>query len=378
LKSFFILAGLLFAAGQCNCSRPDAAKEANSGHDPAPNVLLVKAQPVTRQDWIETVPITGSLRTLSTVDVKPEIGGRLIAVYFEEGDFVRKDQLMAEIDPVNYRLAYNQAAAALSVAEAGLERARVAADHARTEKERADNLLRTGGITEKDHQAAETAVKEAETQVKLAEAQCAQARAALAIAEKALNDCKIFAPASGHVQKRYFDRGSLLVPGVTLYTLVDNSRLDFEGLIPSYQLAAIKIGQRVTFTTPTWGERIFEGTVSAINPAIEPDNRSVKVKVRVGNPDGALRSGMYARGEIITGRVPGALVIPRDSLIPEKGGFADAVYVVREGKAHRVDIEIGGSRQQQVWVRKGLQEGDMVITEIGPSLQEGMSVKISS
>ena len=109
------------------------------------------------------MPITGNLRTLSTVEIKPEVGGRLLAVYFREGDFVRKDQLLAEIDPVNYRLSYDQAAAALRVAEAGLERAQVSAEHAKTEKERADNLLRSGGITEKDHQAALTGIKEAET-----------------------------------------------------------------------------------------------------------------------------------------------------------------------------------------------------------------------
>ena len=60
--------------------------------------------PLSTREWIATTPITGNLRTLSTVDVKPEVGGRLIAVYFREGDLVRKDQLLAEIDPVNYRL----------------------------------------------------------------------------------------------------------------------------------------------------------------------------------------------------------------------------------------------------------------------------------
>ena len=145
-----------------------------------------------------------NLHTLSTVEIKPEVGGRLLAVYFSEGDFVRKDQLLAEIDPVNYRLSYDQAMAVLRVAEAGLERARVSEEHAKTEKERADNLLKSGGITQKDQQAAFTGIKEAESQVHLAEAQCGQARAALAIAEKALKDCKIYAPADGHVQNKIF------------------------------------------------------------------------------------------------------------------------------------------------------------------------------
>ena len=78
-------------------------------------------------------------------------------------------------------------------------------------------------------------------------------------------------------------------------------------MIPSYQLAGIRLGQHATFQTPTWGERRFEGTVSAINPEIESENRSVKVQLKIANPRGELRSGMYARGEIITGREASAL-----------------------------------------------------------------------
>ena len=228
-------------------------------------------------DWPVTIPISGNLRSQSNVEIKSEVAGRLIAAHFEEGDTVRKDQLLAEIDPVNYRLAYDQAASVLGVAQAGLERIQVTLDHARREKERADNLLRTGGITEKDHQAAVTGVKEAETQARLAEAQIAQARTAVTIAEKALKDCRILAPADGQVRRKYLDKGSLLTPGSAIYALVDNARLELDCLVPSYQLAGNPAGQRAVFTTPTWGERRFEGQVSAVNPMVESDNRSIKV-----------------------------------------------------------------------------------------------------
>jgi RND family efflux transporter MFP subunit len=371
-----LIPAMVVAAG-CQWRCAITGNEGKTGSEAVSTELVVKAEPVMRQEWTAVVPISGSLRTRSAVDVKPEVGGRLIAVYFEEGDLVRKDQLVAEIDPVNYRLAYDQAAAAVTVAEAGLERAKVAAQHARTEKERADNLLRSGGITQKDHDAAATGVREAETQVRLAEAQVGQARAGLAVADKALKDCEIFAPAQGHVQERYLDRGSLLVPGVAILKLVDNSRLELECDIPSYQLGAIRIGQHASFNTPTWGDRRFEGVVSSINPVIESDNRSARVNMKIANPGGELRSGMYARGEIVTGREKAALVIPRDALIPEEEGSGKAgVFVVREGKARRADIQIGDSRQDRVWVRQGLSEGDLVITEIGPSLKEGTPVRI--
>ncbi len=376
-RHLFLSALLATAACHWGCNRSKMESDAGRASGEQENVIAVKAAPVEIREWVSSVPISGNLRTLSTVDVKPEVGGRLIAIHFAEGDLVHNGQLLAEIDPINYQLAYDQAAAALAVAQAGLERVKVSAEHAKTEKERADNLLRSGGITQKDHQAAATGVREADSQVRLADAQCGQARAALAIAEKALKDCKIFSPTQGQVQKKEFDQGSLLAPGVPLCTLVDNSRLELEVVIPSYQLGAVRSRQQANFTTPTWGERRFEGTVSAINPAVESDNRSVKVKLSIANPGGELRSGMYARGEIITGRESNAVVVPRDSLIPDKEGSEEAgVYVVKDGKAHRINVRIGDSHQEWVWVKQGLVSGDLVVTEIGPSLKEGASVRV--
>jgi membrane fusion protein, multidrug efflux system len=377
LRLLLLTALLLLAGAQWKCSYFGVDKGPDRSGATIDAVLAVKATPVEIQEWIATVSISGSLRTLSMVDVKPEVGGRLIAVHFQEGDTIRKDQLLAEIDSTNYQLAYDQAQAALLVAQAGVERSKISAEHARTEKERADNLLRSGGITQKDHQAAMTGVKEADSQVRLAEAQTEQARAALAIAAKALKDCKIYAPAQGQVQKKFFDQGSLLTPGVSLCTLVDNSKLELECVLPSYQLASIRLGQRAEFTTPTWGERRFEGIVAAVNPTIESDNRSVELKLKIANPGGELRGGMYARGEITTGREKNALVIPRDALIPEiEGADTAGVYVVRDGKAHRLDIRIGGAQLERVWVKQGLVAGELVITEIGPSLKEGVPVRV--
>jgi RND family efflux transporter MFP subunit len=258
------------------------------------------------------------------------------------------------------------------VAQAGLERIQVTLDHARREKERADNLLRTGGITEKDHQAALTGVKEAETQARLAEAQIGQARAAVTIAEKALKDCQIFAPSNGQVRKKYLDKGSLLTPGSPICTLVDNSRLELECLVPSYQLSGVKLGQRVVFTTPTWGDRRFEGGVSAINPII-------KVIVKIVNPGGELRSGMFTRGEIAVRVESKAIVIPRSALFVEQEQSASgSVFVVLNGQAVRRSVRVGGVRQDQLWIQQGLAQGDQVIVDIGPSMKDGAAVRVVS
>jgi RND family efflux transporter MFP subunit len=365
------------AAAQWQCgSSGQAGGESSPAAAPAAE-LAVTVAPVSIAQWPVTISISGSLRSQSNVEIKSEVAGKLIAANFEEGNSVRKDQVLAEVDSLNYRLAYDQAAAALGVAQAGLERIQVTLDHARREKDRADNLLRTGGITEKDHLAAVTGVREAETQARLAEAQIAQARVAVTIAEKALKDCRIVAPADGQVRRKFLDKGSLITPGAPIYSLVDNSRLELECLVPSYQLSGIRLGQRVSFTTPTWGERRFIGEVSAVNPMVESDNRSIKVIVKIANPGGELRSGMFALGEIAL-RVEGkAVVIPRSALMVEQDqANAGSVFVVSGGRALRRTVQVGGVRKDLLWIQQGLSQGDQVIVDIGPSLKDGAAVRI--
>ncbi len=342
-----------------------------------PPPLVVKALPVEIQAWAVTVPFSGSLRSRSVVEVKSEVAGRLTDAHLFEGDVVREGAVIAEIDPVNYRLAHEQALASLGVAEAGVARATVALDHARREKERADNLLRTGGITEKDHQAATTGVREAEAQLQLAEAQREQVKTTLAIAEKAIRDCRIVAPASGRVQRKFVDRGTLIGPAQSIYTIVDNSRLELDCLIPSYRLAEIRPGLRSRFTTPTFGTREFQGVVSAINPMVESDSRSVKVALRIENAGGELRAGMFARGFVEVRREPGALVVPRSALVGEQDNSSSgSVYTVKDDVVRARAVKIGGVRDDLIWISEGLARGELVVVEIGPALKDGSPVKV--
>jgi RND family efflux transporter MFP subunit len=343
---------------------------------PAPPPLVVKTAPVTAQEWMVTVPFSGSLRSTSVVDIKAEVAGRLIDAHLVEGDPVRKGQTVAEIDPGNYKLAYDQAVASLAVAEAGVVRARVTLDHARREKERADNLLRTGGITEKDHQAATTGVKEAEAQLLMVEAQREQVKTSISIAEKAIRDCHIVAPADGNVQKKYVDQGTLVAPAQPVYMIVDNSRLELECLIPSYRLAEIRPGLRSRFTTPTFGLRDFHGIVSAINPMVEADNRSVKVALRIGNQGGELRTGMFARGVIEVRRQAEALVVPRSALVGEQeDATTAAVYTVKDDTVRARTVKVGGIQDDRIWIVEGLHQGELIVVEIGPALKDGSPVK---
>jgi len=215
--------------------------------------------------------------------------------------------------------------------------------------------------------------------VLLAEAQCNQARIAISIAKKSLEDCRILAPADGRVQKKFFDQGSLLVPGSPVYTLVDNTLLELECNLPSYQLSGISLGQRAVFTTPTWGTQTFQAIVAAISPMVESDNRTVKIKLKISNPGEKLRSGMYARGLIHVGREEQALVIPRSALVGEESDSrSGSVYVVEDGRAILRDVRVGGIKRDLLWIYSGLEQNSNVIVEVGPTLKDGIPVRVSA
>jgi len=338
------------------------------------NVLQIRTQP-----FAATVAITGTLVSNSRVDVKAETTGRVVKFPKEEGEFVAAGEPVAWVDEENYRLALRQAQAAVAVAEAGLARAQVAEAHSRSELERARNLLKSGGITDKDLKAAEMAEQDARAQTKLAAAQLEQAKAALAAAEKKLRDTVIRAPVAGEIQRKYVNTGTYVEPPTPVVTLVDNSRLELESLVPSSSIAPIRAGQQVTFTVNAFPGETFEGRVIEINPAVDADSRSAKVRIRVNNASGKLRAGMFAQGEVLTGMKPAAIVIPASAVYrDDRSAKASYVFVVEDNRAARRAVQIGRERDSTLEVVEGLKPGDLLIAEQSIEVADGVRVEPAS
>jgi len=352
-------------------------EETASASEPPPvrvNVLQIRTQP-----FAATVAITGTLVSNSRVDVKAETTGRVVKFPKEEGEFVAAGEPVAWVDEENYRLALRQAQAAVAVAEAGLARAQVAEAHSRSELERARNLLKSGGITDKDLKAAEMAEQDARAQTKLAAAQLEQAKAALAAAEKKLRDTVIRAPVAGEIQRKYVNTGTYVEPPTPVVTLVDNSRLELESLVPSSSIAPIRAGQQVTFTVNAFPGETFEGRVIEINPAVDADSRSAKVRIRVNNASGKLRAGMFAQGEVLTGMKPAAIVIPASAVYrDDRSAKASYVFVVEDNRAARRAVQIGRERDSTLEVVEGLKPGDLLIAEQSIEVADGVRVEPAS
>jgi membrane fusion protein (multidrug efflux system) len=335
------------------------------------SVITVATEPLHT-----TIPVTGTLVSNARVEVKAEVIGRIARFDKEEGARVAAGEAVAWVDEENYQLSVRQAETAVKVAEAGLARARLVEAHSRTELERAQNLLKSGGITDKDLKAAELADRDARAQAALASAQIEQARAALDLARKRMRDTVIRAPIGGEIVKKLVNKGSYVEAPTPVLTIVDNSRLELESPVASADLAPIKPGQLVTFTVNSYSGERLKGRVVDVAPAVDEQTRSAKVRVQVANPGGKLKAGMFAQGEILTGLNTAAIVMAASAVYRDDRSAKSAyVFVLANGKAERRSVRIGHERDAKLEIAEGLKPGEQVIAEQNIEIAEGVRVQ---
>ncbi len=349
-------------------------REVRQVSDEAPPVR-VEAHRVEPQPFDVTVPITGTLVSTAKVEVKAETTGKVLRFPKEEGEAVRAGEAVIWVDDSYKKLAVLQAEAGVQTAEAALERSKILEAHNRSEYVRAQNLLKSGGITDRDYRAAELADRDARAQVALAAAQLVQARTQLEHARKALADSIIYAPIDGEIQAKLVRPGAYVEPPTSVLVLVDNSRLELESLVATADLAPIRPHQTVSFSVDAYPGEKFHGRVVEISPAVQPDSRSAKVRIRVENPSRRLRAGMFAQGMILTGVDQKAIVVPAAAVYrDDRTAKTSYVFIVENGAARRRNVRIGRERDSALEIVEGLRAGDIVIAQQSIEVAEGVRV----
>ena len=372
MRRFVAHAALIASALLAACGKREIPIRAATEPPPvSASVITVAAETLPI-----TVPVTGTLVSNTRVDVKAEVIGHISRFDKQEGDAVHAGEPVAWVDDENFQLAVRQAETAVQIADAALERSRLIASHSRSELERAENLLQSGGITDKDLKAAQLADRDAAAQVLLAQAQGEQARAALAVARKHVRDTVIYAPVSGEIQRKMVNKGSYVEAPTHVFSIVDNSRLELESPFAAADLAPIRAGQRVTFKVNSYPDLTFEGRVIEMYPAVDEQTRSAKVRIQVANTAGRLKAGMFAQGDILTGVNAGAIVIPSSAVYRDDGAAkASSVFVLEGGKACRRTVRIGHERDSKLEIVQGLRAGEQLISEQNIEIAEGVRVE---
>lgn len=357
LRALLLLTAISMAACSGTEAETPAAVETTRS-------IPVRTATVAPRDLAETLSLTGTLDPRAQVTVVPEISARLERVLHDEGDRVSRGQLLAVLDDADFTLARDRAKASLDVAEANRA-------HARAEKDRADSLLKTGGITDKDHLAAQVAVQ-------VAEASTAQARSELAIAERQIGRSQIVAPISGRIAKRHADAGTVVTAGTPLYTIVDDSIFEFRSSVASSDFGKVKIGEHVVVSVDALPGFVAEGEVNRIVPQVDPRSRSFEVIIRVPGRS-QLVSGLFARAQVKVRDVPGGLTVPPAALVRDGSDPTKAqTYVVNGNKVERRDVTVGVEVPDAVQVTTGLKAGEVVVVDPPSALGPGTQVQIEN
>lgn len=344
---------ILTAVG-CSKSKPASATE-------QVRAVPVRTVAVTQRSITEELSLTGTLKPRAQVSVVSEISARLLRLAKDEGAYVNKGEVIAVLDPTDAKLAHDRAAAAVAVAKANRE-------HALAERDRAANLLKTGGITDKDNLAAQV-------NLQVAEASLSQARAEEAIAAQQLSRCQIRAPFSGSIAKRLVDTGTMLANGTPVVVLVDNSVLEFRASVPSSDFSKLRPGVPTQVTVDAIPGFKASGSITHVLPLVDERSRSFEVIVQVAGRK-ELVSGLFARANVKVRDIADAVVVPPASLVHDgsRPGMAN-IFVVENGKAESHEVNVGVEGLDAVQVRNGLKPGMIVVVDPPTTLASGVPVE---
>ena len=371
---FFIL--LMMGATLNACS----SKSGNETQTVKPRVA-VELQTVATSTLVEGIEVTGSLEPKFRADIKTQIPGLVQEVYVNEWVRVHKGQKLARINVAETEALVKRAEASVEVSKAALAQAQVA--FARTERElvRVQKLKVSGLATQQslddtrsESEAAQARIVAANAQIRASEEELHQARARLT---KGL----VLAPLDGVVAQRSVNVGDLASDAATatpIFRIVDNRLLNLTVTVASKAAARVKVGQPLEFNVDSLPGRIFKGTVMYVNPELSTADRSLKVIAEVNNPVDELKSGLFAKGRIVTGSRKQVVQIPRSVLMNWDNASGKGKVFILEGDIVRArPVVTGLLNGDQVEVSSGLNPGERVVCRGGFNLKDGDKVSVA-
>jgi len=319
------------------------AKGGPAGPPPLPvEALVVKPEKLDNK-----LIVTGTVLANESLEIKSEISGKITSIAFKEGAFVKKGSVLIQINDEEI------------LAQLQKEK------HNRKLNEdnefRQRKLLEKDAISQEEYDNALNRLNTNAADVRLLEAQLAKTR--------------ITAPFDGTIGLRYVSEGAYLSPNTTIATLYNTTPAKIEFAIPSRYSTLVATGKEIYFKVE--GDTLsYDGRVYAIEPRIDQDTRTLKLRALADNSKGRLLPGQFVQLDLILSSVGNAIMIPTEAVIPEQSG--KKVFVLQNGIVKEIKIETGIRTNTDLEVTSGLHSGDTVLTTGILQLREGMNVQITT
>jgi RND family efflux transporter MFP subunit len=376
-----------------------AASTASKPSGPASQPIEVEVAPVKTRPIQRTVDFVGTLIAFEESTISSQVDGRVEKVNVDLGDTVKKGDLLVKINDEEFRLDVNKAMADLkqTLAKLGIEdSARGNIDLNKTalvKKARADmenaelNYKRLSKLLE-DRLVPQQQVDDAQTKYQMAKATYDAAledarvlvatieakKADLSLKQKKLSDTSVIAPISGEVLSKKVSVGEYVRVGTPLITLVDASQLRLRGDIPERFSTQISEGQQVKIFVDAFPNETFEGKISRISPASNPETRAVTVEALIPNPNKKLKPGFFAKASVLTKTDEKSVTVPQEALITFAG--VTKVFAIADNKASERIVQKGITLGNEVEIIQGINPGEVVAVSGQSKLHDGAPVKI--
>lgn len=300
---------------------------------------------IARRDTVvEAINATGQIEAVQSIELRPDVEGRLAAILVEEGRVVERGTPLFKIDDAELKT---------QVARAEAER-----DLARQALARTKELAATGAATTSELERTDAAARSSQAQLDLLELR--------------LDRSTVRAPFTGIVGRRLVSLGDYVntqSPLISLQTF-DPQRAVFQ--ISERHAERIAPDQRIVFRVASLPDREFNGVVDFVDPVVQLPARTITVKARVANARRALQPGMFIEVRLATAVRPAATLIPEDAVLTAQG--SRIVWVVRDGKATRREVALGVRMPGFVEILSGVEPGEQVVVGGAERLQEGAPV----
>jgi len=399
-KFIRFIAALLFCVllsffGACKSSYQGSAQQARPGENKA--ARQVKTARVEETPFGETVTANGTLAAFDQSTASVKVAGRLNSISVDLGSVVRRGQVIAQLEPNDYKLRVQQSEAALGQARARLglspdgtddkvsleqtgtvRQAKAQLEEARLSRERSVRLVEQGIVAKADFDSADATYKVAQSryqdaleEIRNRQALLAQRRSELALARQQLTDTTVHAPIDGIVQLKRASVGEYLAAGAPLVDIVRMNPLRLQAQVPERDAATVRFGQNVRVSVDG-DSRIYVGQIRRLSPVIAQESRMLMVEADVPN-DGNLRPGSFAKAEIVTNDAKMAVTVPNNAIVTFAG--IEKVIVIQNGKALEKPITTGRRSGEWTEILAGVNVGDQVIVDPG-NLQSGMAVEV--
>lgn len=341
----------LLLLGIAACSKADGAPDgAGAGGGPGgggPPAMPVEVVNATADTVVDAILATGQIEAINSVELRPDIEGRIAAILVREGSRVSKGQPLIQVDDAELKA---------EVARAEAER-----DLARQSLGRTRELLSQKASSQSELERAEATARSTEAEYQLLKVR--------------LDRTTVRAPFSGVAGRRLVSLGDYVTTSTGLMTLqtVSPQRAVFQ--VPERYAEKLKVGQEVTFRVAALPGRAFSGRVDFVDPVVQLPGRTIMVKAQVPNPRRELQSGMFIEVRLATDVRPSAVVIAEDAVLPIQG--TNYVWVAVDGKATRRQVELGVRTPGFVEARSGVEAGEQVVVGGQERLAEGAPVAVT-